>query len=114
MEHSTLNERGIYPTTSFEIVAQDGMSYAEIGFAHCDDKQFRFALSLHYSRGGFASPIFEDAPAFSTQSAARFAALASLIARWPKPFLSDPASVHDELRLMRDQIASQLSQPTLF
>jgi hypothetical protein len=38
----------------------------------------------------------------------------ALLRRWPKPFPTDPSSVHDELRLMREQIESQLRQPSLF
>ena len=114
MEKSILNENGVYAKTSVEVVAQHGRSTAEIRFANCDDGQFRFGLSVQYSYGGFAGPIFDTAASFPSLAAARNTALETLLAKWPKPFASDPTSVHEELRLMRAQVVSHLSQPMLF
>lgn len=114
MEPSTKNEYGVYARTIVEVVAQHGRSNAEIRFAYCDDGQYRFALSVHYSYGGFGAPVTDANGAWPSLSAARTAGLEALLAKWPKAFTSDPASVHQELRLMREQVASQLSQPTLF
>lgn len=114
MQTSTLSDRNIYPATSREIVAQLGRSFAEIRFAYCDDGLFRFSLALQYSYGGYGGPIFAGAEPYPDIATARVAALEQLLADWPKPFAGDPASVHEELRLLRQQIAAKLSQPTLF
>jgi hypothetical protein len=114
METIPLNENGVYASSSVEIVGRHGRSFAEIRLAYCDDGQFRFGLGVQYSYGGFSGPNFDTATAFASLAAARNAALEALLAKWPKPFASDPASVHEELRLMREQVASQLRQPTLF
>lgn len=114
MQMSRLTEYDVYPATTPEVVARHGRSFAEIQFAYCDDGRFRFALSVQYSYGGYGGPIFAEAPSYSDMSSARVAALEAMLSDWPKAFASDPASVHEELRLMREQIASQLRQPSLF
>lgn len=114
MEPSTRNEHGVYTKTTVEIVAQHDRSSAEIRLAYCDDGQYRFALSVHYSYGGFGAPVTDANGAWPSLTAARMAGLEALLARWPTAFTSEPGSVHEELRSMREQVASRLSQPTLF
>ena len=114
MEPSTKNEHGVYARTSVEAAARHGRSFAEIRFAYCDDGQYRFALSVQYSYGGYGGPISASGPSYSTLPEARAAALEALLARWPTWHSAEPAHVHEELRLMREQVASQLRQPTLF
>lgn len=114
MEPSYPNDNGVYPATSAEIVARHGRSFAEIRFAYCDDGHYRFSLSMQYSYGGYGGPISTSGPAYPSLAAARAAALESLIERWPTWHSAEPASVHEELRRMREQVTAQLSQPTLF
>lgn len=114
MQINETNENGVYRKTSSEIVARHGRSYAEISLAFCDDGLYRCAVSLSYSYGGYFSPIFASTEPFSTSAAARTAALEELLESWPKAWPTEPASVHEELRIMRMQVQSQLSQPSLF
>ena len=114
MTASYRNEFGVYPATSVETVARHGRSFAEIRFAHCDDGRYRYSLSLQYSYGGYGGPISESGPSFQHLAEARAAALEELLSRWPTWHSAEPASIHEELRRMREQVAAQLSQPTLF
>lgn len=114
MEPSQLIDNRYYSSTAAEIVARNGRSYAEIRFAYCDDGQFRFSLGLQYSYGGFGGPVFAASPAYPTLAAARSAGLESLLAQWPSEHWWEPANAHEELRLMREQVAARLYQPTLF
>jgi hypothetical protein len=38
----------------------------------------------------------------------------ALLKHWHTPFACDPASVHDKLRMLREQVLARLRQPTLF
>jgi hypothetical protein len=114
MEISNPNENGVFPERSQEVVAPLGRSYAAINFAFCDDGLFRFSTELHYSYGGFVSPIYATCPGYATLDAARMAGLEELLRRWQRAFPSEPASVHDELNRLQEQIAAELQQPTLF
>ena len=114
MTMSHPNENGVYPATSAEIVARHGRSFAEIRFAYCDDGRYRYSLSVQYSYGGFGGPISERGLSYVTLAEARSAALQELLSRWPTWHTAEPASIHDELRRMREQVAAQLRQPSLF
>jgi len=114
METSYPNENGVYPAASAEIMARHGRSFAEIRFAYCDDGRYRCSTAMQYSYGGYGGPITASDPSFSTLAEARAAALESLLAHWPTWHSAEPASVHAELKLMREQVASQLRQPSLF
>jgi hypothetical protein len=114
MEISTPNENGCLQGGVTEVVAYLGRSQAVVTIARGPDGAYRFSVGLTYSYGGFSGPITMDDEPYPTRSAARDAGLAELLRRWHKPFESDPESVHDELRILRDQIESQLRQPSLF
>lgn len=114
MEISKPNENGVLETGRREVVATYGRFYAAVEFARCEDGLYRFGIELHYSYGGFGTPIFDTAEGFATEAAARTAALEELLRKWHQPFPSDPASVHEELRILREQVERQLSQPSLF
>jgi hypothetical protein len=114
MQISRSNQHGVLRATTTETVAQFGRSNAEIRLAFCEGGLFRYAISVLYSYGGYGGPIREDDPSFSTPDAARMAGLDELLHRWPKPFPSSPASVHDELAAMRHQVESRIRQPSLF
>jgi hypothetical protein len=114
MQISRPHQHGVLDAATNETIARHGRSTADIHVARCDDGLYRFSIAVHYSYGGFCGPIHESDPGFSTLDAARIAALEELLQRWPKPFPSDPQSVHDELAAMRHQVASRIRQPSLF
>jgi len=114
MQVSIPNVNGVLAPSHTEIVARQGRSYAAINLALAEDGRYRYAVSLSYSYGGFGGPICDDDEGYADVRSAKEAALAELLRRWHQPYPSDPQSVHDELRLMREQIERQLRQPTLF
>jgi len=69
---------------------------------------------MHYSHGGFCGPISSGTTGFKTLSAAKEAATEALLRRFPKPWRSDPDSVHEELRELRAAIERGFQQPSLF
>ena len=114
MEISKPNENGVLPERIQEVVARLGRSYAAVNIALCDDGLFRFSTELLYSYGGFAAPIYAADTGYGRLDTARTAGMEQLVRRWPRPFPSDPASVYEELKRLREQIAAKLEQPTLF
>lgn len=114
MKVSLPNEHGVLEPGRREVVASRGRAYAAVNIALREDGRFAYGLELHYSHGGFAFPICINGESFPTQEAARTAALGELIRRWHTPFPSELQSVHDELRIMREQVESRLRQPSLF
>lgn len=114
MQVSKPNHHGVLPEGHYEQVARHGRAFAAVSFALCEDGCYRYSVELHYSVGGFCGPITLDVQAFATLDAARTAALEELLRRWHKPFPSDPASVHEELRILRGQVEARLRQPSLF
>lgn len=113
MQVSRPNEHGVLPEGRREEVARYGRAYCAINLAVCDDGLYRFGIEMMYSHGRFSTPIFSHAEGYLRADAARTAALNKLCQRWHEPFPSDPASVHEELRSMREQIKARLSQPLL-
>lgn len=85
-----------------------------VNIALREDGRFGYGLEMNYSHGGFTFPICIDGESFPTMDAARTAALDELLRRWHKPVPSDPASVHEELCDLREQVESRLAQPSLF
>jgi len=114
MQVSYPNEYGILPEGLSETLARHGRAHATINIALCEDGQFRYGMSLMYSHGGFSSPISASCQGFPSIEAARAAAIERMLSRWHSPFPSDPASVHDELRHLREQLEAHLRQPSLF
>lgn len=114
MKISTPNENGVLPCSEQERVASHGRSYASIEYALWEDGLIRYSIHFQYSHGGFGGPISIDDDGYETKAAARIAGLEELLRRWHKPFPSEPQHIHDELRLMREQIESSLNQPSLF
>ncbi len=114
MNISYPNEHGALEPGHRDVVASRGRAYAAVNIALREDGQFGYGLDMHYSHGGFAFPICIDGASFPTMDAARAAALDELLRRWHKPFASEAASVHDELRDLREQVESRLRQPSLF
>jgi hypothetical protein len=114
MEVSKPNQIGVLDTGRREVVATCGRFYAAVNFALSEDGHYRYSVELFYSYGGFCGPIFDTAEGFATEAEARTAALEELLRKWHRPFPSEPASVHEELRILRDQVQGQLSQPSLF
>ncbi len=114
MEVSKPNQYGVLETGRREVVATYGRFYAAVELALCEDGLYRSSVELFYSYGGFCSPIFDTAEGFATEAAARTAALEELLRKWHRPFPSEPASVHEELRILREQVERHLSQPSLF
>jgi hypothetical protein len=110
----TANEHGVYEAEAREELARVGRSYAEVRLCQCDDGLYRYSLDVTYSYGGFCGPISDDCEGFTTYAAAKEAGTRKLIERFPKPWASDPQSVHDELRQMKAQIEAQFLQPSLF
>ena len=53
---------------------------------------------MMYSYGGFCGPITDHTLGFETAALAKDEATALLLERFPKPWASEPQSVHDELR----------------
>lgn len=114
MQLSVPNEHGVYESSTREMVARQGRSYAAVNIALCEDGLYRIGLDLHYSYGGFCFPICVDSQGFTSLVEARVAGLESLLARWPRPFPSDPRSVCEELAELHRQVKSHLVQPSLF
>jgi len=114
MDVSKPNEHGVLPEGRREVVARHGRAHAAVNIALCEDRLYRYSTEMHYSLGGFCGPITMNAEPHSTIDAARTAALHELLRRWHQPFPSDPASVREELRILREQVEAQLRQPTLF
>lgn len=113
MQTSRPNEHGVLPKGHREEVARHGRAYCAINLTLCDDGLYRFGIEMMYSHGGFSTPIFAAADGYPDLNSARTAALTKLLERWHQPFRSDPASVHEELRRMREQIEAQINQPLL-
>ena len=113
MEISTPNEHGCLRGGVTEVVAHLGRSEAVVKIARCPDGAYRFSVGLTYSYGGFSGPITMDDEPYPTRTRHGMPVWRNS-ARWHKPFASDPQSVHDELRILREQIESQLRQPSLF
>jgi hypothetical protein len=113
MEISYPNDNGVLASGYTEVVARLGRSYATIEFALGEDGRYRYSVSLRYSYGGFGGPICADGKSFAEIREARNAGMEELLRRWHEPYSSDPQSVHDELRLMREQVEDQLRQPSL-
>ena len=114
MHVSHPNENGVLEAGQREIVARHGRGYAAIKIALCEDGMFRYGLDMNYSQGGFVCPITLADEGFSSVSEARLAAITALLRHWHSPFPSEPASVCDELRIMREHIEAHLAQPSLF
>lgn len=114
MQVSRPNENGVLETGYREVVASRGRAYAAINIALREDGRYAYGLDMNYSHGGFSFPISDSGEAFATKEAARTAALNALLRHWHAPFPSEPQSVHDELRIMREQVESHLRQPSLF
>jgi hypothetical protein len=114
MDISRPNENGVLDKDAHEVVARHARCYAAINTAFCEDGLYRHSVELHYSYGGFSSPIYIESPGYPTLDAARTAGLEELLRHWHPPFPSEPQSVHDELADLREQIELQLRQPSLF
>jgi hypothetical protein len=114
MKVSRPNDCGVLEPGYREVVASRARAYAAVNIALREDGRFAYGLEMNYSHGGFAFPICVDGESFATKEAACEAALGELLRRWHQPFASEPASVHDELRDLREQVESRLSQPSLF
>ena len=108
------NEHGVYEADATEELARRGRAYASIKLCQCEDGLYRYALDMAYSYGGFCGPIFTKATGFTSASAAKEAATQELLRRFPKPWASDPQSVHDELRELKAMIEAKFRQPSLF
>jgi hypothetical protein len=114
MEVSKPNEYGAMNAGQREVVASHGRAFAAVKIALCEDGLYRFSVELNYSYGGFCGPVWIETEGYSSIAEARTAGLEDLLRRWHTPFPSEPTSVHTELRVMRDQIESQLCQRSLF
>ena len=114
MEPSVPNEHGVLETGCREVVASRCRAYAAIKIALREDGRYSFGLDMSYSYGGFSFPVTESGESFATKQAARTAALNQLLRHCHTPFPSEPQSVHDELRDLRDQVESHIRQPSLF
>jgi hypothetical protein len=114
MDISTPNENGCLAIGCIEGVAKLGRSSAQVNIALSEDGRYRYSVSVMYSYGGFGGPITADGDGYPNIHAATTAGTEELLRRWPRPFPTDPSSVHDELRLMREQIECRLTQPSLF
>jgi len=114
MQVSHPNEHDVLPEGHSETLARHGRAHATITFALCEDGQFRYGLSMTYSYGGFSMPISGSCQGSPSIEAARSAAIEEMLSRWHSPFPSDPASVREELRRLREQLEAQLQQPSLF
>jgi hypothetical protein len=110
----TANDCGVYETENQEELARQGRAYAAVKICQCEDGLYRYGLDLMYSYGGFAYPISDRQNSFASYRAAKEAAIQKLLQRFPKPWPSDPQSVHDELRSMKAQIEQNFRQPSLF
>ncbi|MBX9787798.1 MAG: hypothetical protein K2Y37_02690 [Pirellulales bacterium] len=67
-----------------------------------------------YSYGGFAFPIGINDESFDSLAKTRTAAIEAMLHHLPQPYPSEPASVHAELRDLREQVEGHLRQPSLF
>lgn len=114
MQVSRPNEHGVLPECRRDTLALRGRSHGTITIALCEDGLFRYGLDMMHSHGGFTSPISIHGEAFDAEAAAKAAATEELLRRWPRPFPSEPASLHDELADLREQIESRVRQPSLF
>jgi hypothetical protein len=114
MDISNFNENGMLEAGHREEVARHGRAFAGVDFALCDDGAYRYSIDVMYSYGGFCGPISVEGPSFATLASARDAALEELLRRFPTAWESEPQSVHDELRILREQVEAQLRQPSLF
>ena len=114
MQVSVPNDNGVLDEGHRETLACFGRAHAKITFALCEDGQFRYGLSMTYSYGGFSMPISGSFQGFPSIEAARTAAIKAMLCRWQSPFPSDPASVREELRRLREQLEARLQQPSLF
>ena len=108
------NEHGVCEAETVEELARRGRAYATIELCQCEDGLYRYALNMAYSYGGFCGPIYVKATGFASESAAKEAATQELLRRFPKPWASEPQSVHDELRELRAMIEGKFRQPSLF
>jgi hypothetical protein len=108
------NEWGAISGGTEEIVARRGRSYASVCILMCTDGLYRQSTHLMYSYGGHGGPIFIQSPGYVSFADARVAGLEELIRKWPNGLLGEPASVLTELSVLREEIASQLRQPSLF
>ena len=108
------NEHGVCEADVTEELARRGRAYASIKLCQCEDGLYRYALDMAYSYGGFCSPIFAKDIGFDSPNAAKETATQELLRRFPKPWASDPQSVHDELRELRAMIETRFRQPSLF
>ena len=114
MDISVPNCNGVLPEGLHDVLARRNRSYAAVNIALCEDGLYRMSVELRYSYGGFSGPIRLDDEGYPSLDAARTAGLRELLEQWPKPFASEPQSVHDELITMRDQVEVRLQQPSLF
>lgn len=114
MDVSHPNQHGVLPEGHRETIAQRGRFHATIRIALCEDGRFRYGLDMMYSYGGFSFPISIDDGSFDSLVSAREAAIETLLRHFPQPFHCDPASVHAELRDLREQVEGCLRQPSLF
>ncbi len=108
------NENGVYEPEKVEQLARRGRAVASVKVAQCLDGLYRFALDMHYSYGGFCSPITDRGAGHSSAQAAIDAGTEQLLRRFPKPWASEPQSVHDELRDLKAMIEDRHRQPSLF
>jgi hypothetical protein len=113
MQPSAMN-CGVLTDYTTESVATIGHSTAEVNIALGDGQRYRFGVSLSYSYGGFGFAPAADAESYSTYAQALDAGLQALLKHWHTPFRGDPASVHQELRMLREQVLARLRQPSLF
>lgn len=113
MKISNTNGNGVVESSEREIVATHGRSFASIEFALCEDGFIRCSVHFQYSHGGYGEPIIVDGERYTTKTDARTAGLEKLLRCWRKPFPSEPQCVHNELRLLREQIEACLHQPIL-
>ena len=110
---SHVNECGVLTQYTAEVVASLGRSYAAVNIAMDADRRYRVGVSMTYSYGGFGSAPSMDGESFETSAEALDAGIALLLRRWHTPFPSDPASVQEELRLLREQVLARERQPSL-
>lgn len=114
MQVSRPNEHGVLPESHRETLARRNRAHATITFALSEDGQIRYGLEMLYSYGGFAFPISAGDEGYPTLEAARVEAIEEMLRHWHRPFPSEPASVHEELRVLREEVESHLAQPSLF
>jgi hypothetical protein len=108
------NEHGVCEAETVEELARRGRAYASIELCQCEDGLYRYALAMAYNYGGFCGPISITATGYASPSAAKEAATEDLLRRFPKPWASEPQSVHDELRELKAMIEGKFRQPCLF